>query len=116
MARCGRGVYEAGPARLPIVARSVHRSTARPDTLAQTVPSIRIDAVARRARTIHFLTILSGAQDLDFHGLAAEGALKLPDLGVRLPQLTGGDHILTRLDGRRRPGLREPLPVADDTR
>ena len=54
MVRCDRGLNEAGPAT-PIMARSVHRSTARPDTLAQTVPSIRVGAVVRRGRTIHFL-------------------------------------------------------------
>jgi len=61
MVRRDRGVYEAGPARLPIVARSVRRSTERPDTLAQTVSSIRTDAVAWRGRTIHSLRQIAAA-------------------------------------------------------
>jgi hypothetical protein len=39
------------------------------------------------------------AQNLDLHRLPAERALELPDLRVRVTQLTGRDDILTGLNG-----------------
>jgi hypothetical protein len=59
---------------------------------------------------------LGGAQNLDLNGLAPERPLEFTDLRVCLPQLAGGDDVLTGLDGRRRARLRKPLPVADDAR
>src|SRR2546425_5668307 len=42
------------------------------------------------ATTAFFYDHLSGAQDLDLHGLAPQRSLELPDLGVGLAQLAGG--------------------------
>ena len=65
------------------------------------------------ATTGFFNDLLGRAEDLDLHRLAAQRPLELPDLGVRLPQLAGGDDVLARLHGRRCPRLCEPLPIAN---
>lgn len=53
-------------------------------------------------------------EDLPLHGLSAECALELPDPGLRLPKPPGRDHVRTCDDGRLRPLLEEPLPLAHD--
>src|SRR5437867_10862953 len=67
------------------------------------------------ATTAFFYDLLGRAQDLDRHRLAAERALELPSLRVRLAEVTGGNAILTGLHRRRRPRFGEPLPAANDT-
>jgi hypothetical protein len=65
------------------------------------------------ATTPFFYNLLGRAQDLDLHGLTAERALEVPDLGVGFAQVTGRHDVLMGLHRRRRPRLREPLPAAD---
>src|SRR5262245_41851593 len=76
----------------------------------------RVTARTLCATTAFFYDLLGHAQDLDFHGLATQRPLELPNLGVGLAQMAGGHHVFTGLDRRRGPGLREPLPVADHAR
>jgi hypothetical protein len=76
----------------------------------------RVTARTLCATTAFFYDLLGRAQDLDFHGLATERTLELPDLGVGLAQVAGRHHVLTGLDRRRASGLYEPLPVADHAR
>jgi hypothetical protein len=76
-----------------------------------TVRGKRVTARTLCATTAFFYDLLGRAEDLDLHRLAAERALEFSDLGVGLPQVTRGDHVLTGLHGRRRARLREPLPI-----
>src|SRR5262249_8537321 len=63
-----------------------------------------------------FSDLLSGAQDLDLHGLAAQRPLEFSDLGVSLAQLAGRHHVLAGLHCRRRARLGKPLPAGDPAR
>src|SRR5215510_10551900 len=98
-----------GPRNTPIAGRGREPRRSRSWT-AWSSPGLS----AQRRR--FFSDLLSGAQDLDLQGLAAQRPLELADLSVGLAQLAGRYHVLTGLHCRRRACLGKPLPAADHAR
>src|SRR5262249_60350349 len=79
----------AGPRNTPIAGRGREPRRSRSWT-AWSSPGLS----AQRRR--FFSDLLSGAQDLDLQGLAAQRPLELSDLSVGLAHLAGGYHAPTR--------------------